>query len=321
VSVSRPVFVVPADAPTQIGDSPHLGRLHAAGEVVLFDTKPQTDDEKVARAARADVLVHSRGQVTWPGDVLRQLPNLKLIATCSIGTDSVDLDACREMGITVCNVPGETATIVAEHAIGLLFATARRLAWRTSELKSGRWPQRMDVTLHRKTLGIIGTGNIGCEVARLGSAIGMRVLAWSFHPDDAKARRFGFEYVERNDLLARSDAISLHCKLTDDSRGLVGTAEIARMKRGALLINTARGAIVDTAALVSALHNGHLGGAGIDVYDEEPIAPKHPLLGCEQVVLTPHSADQTPEGIDALNGGCVENVLAFLAGRPRNVVV
>lgn len=318
--MTKPLIVVPGDEPTQIGDSPHLSRLLAVGTVELHDRVPASDEDKIARAREATVLLNSRGHVKWPRHVLAELPHLKLIATCSIGTDSIDLEACREQGITVCNVPGETATIVAEHAIALLFGTARRLAWRTSEMREGRWPMKMDVVLHRRTLGIIGTGNIGCETARLAAALGMRVVAWSFHPNEAKASRFGFEYVEFDELLETSHAISLHCRLSDESRGLIGAAEIARMRPGTLLINTARGPVVDTSALVAALHSGHLGGAGIDVYDREPIPPDHPLLSCEQVVLTPHSADRTPEGVEALNRGCVENILAYLAGRPRNVV-
>lgn len=319
--MTTPVIVVPGDAPVQIGDSPALDRLRDVGTVVVHDTLPASDAEKVERAAGAAVLVNSRGHVKWPGDVLRQLPDLRMIATCSIGTDSYDLDACREMGITVCNVPGRTATIVAEHTIALLFGVARRLAWRTAEMREGRWPQRMDVSLHRRTLGVVGTGNIGCEVARLAGALGMRVVAWSFHPDEAKANQYDFQYVGFDELLETSDAISLHCRLSDRTRGLIGADEIARTRPGTLLVNTSRGPVVDTTALVAALHSGHLGGAGIDVYDREPIPADHPLLSCEQVVLTPHSADRTPEGVDALNQGAVDNVLAFLAGMPQNVVV
>lgn len=320
MSLVDPVFVVPGDVPAQLGTSPQLQRLQDRGRVVVHDTLPADDEEKVARVAEADVLLHSRGKVTWREPVLRRLPHLKLIATCSIGTDSVDVDVCRELGITVCNVPGRTAGLVAEHALALLLGTARRLAWRTAEVKAGRWAFRMDTSLRGRTLGIVGTGNIGCAFAKLAKAIGMNVVAWTFHPDEAKAEACGFRYVGFDELLETSDAVSVHCRLSDDSRGLIGRDEIARLKPGCLLVNTARGPVVDTAALVDALNSGHLGGAGIDVFDEEPLPADHPLLSCEQVVLTPHSADQMPEGAELLNTGCIDNVLAFLSGQPTNVV-
>ena len=146
------------------------------------------------------------------------------------------------------------------------------------------------------------------------------LVAWSFHPSEEKADRLGFQYVELDQLLRQSDAVSLHVKLTDDSRDLIGQRELALMKPGSLLINTARGAVVKSDALVASLQSGQLAGAGLDVFDIEPLPADHPILACEQVVLTPHNADQTPEGIDLLNQGCVENVMAFLNGKPRHVV-
>ena len=148
----------------------------------------------------------------------------------------------------------------------------------------------------------------------------MKVVAWSFHPDPAKAQRLGFEYVERDEVFRRADVVSLHVKLTDDSRHLVAAGELELMRPGALLVNTARGAVVDTAALVAALDSGHLGGAALDVFETEPLETDHPLTRCDHVVLTPHCADQTPEGNDLLNQGCVENTIAFLEGAPRNIV-
>jgi D-3-phosphoglycerate dehydrogenase len=156
---------------------------------------------------------------------------------------------------------------------------------------------------------------------RLAKAIGMEVVAWSFHPSAEKSARLGFRYVDRAELLQTSDAISIHLKLTDESRGWLNADAFSRMKPGALLVNTARGAIVDQAALVAALNSGRLAGAGLDVFEREPLPPDDPLLKCPQVVLTSHAADQLPEGIDAVCGGAVDNILAFFAGRPQNVVL
>ena len=315
------VIVIPGDDPPQLQGSPHLERLKSHGEVILHVDRPATVEDKVRRAGNAVCLINSRGAVKWPGEVLRRLPRLKMITVCGIGTDAIDLEAARELGIVVCNLPGQTAPIVAEHALGLMLAVAKRAWFQTNELKSGRWTSRDNVYLRGKTLGLVGAGSIAAEMARLGRAIGMDVLAWTFHPTPERAARLGVTFVSLEELLSRSDVVSLHVKLTGESRGLIGAEQIRRMKRGALLINTARGPVVESKALVEALNSGHLGGAGIDVFDDEPIPAGHPLLACQQVVLTPHNADQTPEGMELLNAGVVDNVIAFLQGRPRNRVV
>jgi phosphoglycerate dehydrogenase-like enzyme len=314
-------IVIPGDDPPQIQGSPHLDRLRARAEVALYLDRPVTDEEKLTRARDADVLLNSRGIVKWPGHLLRQMPRLKMIAVCGIGTDAIDLDAARDLGIVVSNIGGRTAPVVAEHALALMFAVARRTWYQTNELKQGRWSQVHNVYLRGKTLGLVGAGNIAAVMARLGRAVGMEVIAWSFRPSDERGRALGVRFVDLDELLRTADVVSLHVKLTEQSRGLIGRHEIGLMKPGALLVNTARGAIVDMAALVAALQSGHLGGAGIDVYDVEPLPADHPLLQCEQVVLTPHNADLTPEGMDILNSTTVDNVLAFLDGRPQNRVV
>lgn len=314
-------IVIPGDYPPQLQGSPHLERLKKYGEVTLYTDRPATIQEKVRRARDAVCLINSRGAVKWPGEVLRQLPTLKMIAVCGIGTDAIDLEAARELGIVVSNLPGRTAPIVAEHALGLMFAVAKRAWFQTNELKCGRWTMLDNITLRGGTLGLVGAGSIAAEMAKLAAAIGMKVVAWTFRPSSERAAQLGVRFVALDELLAGSDVVSVHLKLTDQSRGLIGARELAMMNPGSILVNTARGPILDTAALVAALREGRLAGAGIDVYDEEPLPPRHPLLGCDQVVLTPHNADQTPEGMDLLNGGAVDNVIAFLEGRPRNRVV
>lgn len=297
-----------------------MDRLHAVGEVRLHRDRPADNADKVRRCRDAEVLINSRGSVKWPAEVLRELPRLKLIALCGIGADCIDLNATQELGIIVSNIPGRTAGLVSEHALALLFACARQLVQHTAELKSGQWIRRDLVFLRGKTLGVIGTGAIGREMIRLSKAVGMNVIAWSFHPQPELEQQLGFKYVSRDELLSASDAISMHVKLTPDSRHMLGRRELDLMKPGCLLINTARGAIIDTAALVESLRSGHLGGAGLDVFDTEPLPPDHPLLSCPRVVLTPHVADQTPEGMEILNGGAVDNVIAYLNGKPQNIV-
>jgi D-3-phosphoglycerate dehydrogenase len=243
-----------------------------------------------------------------------------MITTCSIGTDMVDLVLAKELGMVVSNQPGRTAPVVAEHMFGLMFALAKRAHFQTAELKAGRWTRQMNIMLQKKVLGIVGTGAIGAEMARLGRAIGMDVLAWTFNPSDARGKELGVRYVELEELLKTSDVVSLHVKLTPDSHHLIAAKELAWMKEGALLLNGARGDVLDLDALHGSLQAGHLAGAGLDVYPQEPLEFDHPILDCEQVVLTPHAADQTPEGVDLLNEGAVDNIIAFLEGKTQNNV-
>jgi phosphoglycerate dehydrogenase-like enzyme len=314
-------IVIPGDNPPQIQGSPHLERLRNYGEVILHTDRPATPEEQLRRLEGANVLLNSRGHVRWRGDLLRQLPDLRMISVVAIGTDAIDLEAARELGIVVTNVPGKTAFIVAEHALMLMLAAARGAWYYTQRLKSGLWTGRYLTCLHGRTLGLLGAGNIAAATARLGQAIGMKVQAWTFHPSPEREGEMGVRFVDREELLKTSDVVSIHLKLTDQSRGMIGARELALMKPGAILVNTARGAIVDSVALVEALNAGRLGGAGLDVFEKEPLPADHPLLACEQVVLTPHNADQTPEGMDLLNQGAVDNIIAFLEGRPENRVV
>lgn len=319
--MKRLKIVIPGDDPPQIQDSPHLNRLKPYGDVILYKDRPETITEKINRTKEADIIINSRGLVKWYADTLKQLPKLKLISLCSIGTDMIDLIEAKKKGIVVCNQPGRTAPVVAEHSFGLMFALAKRTAYMTSNLKSGKWYRMDNIYLQGKTLGIIGTGHIGSEMARLGNAIGMNVIAWTYNPSDKRAQKLNIKYVSMDDLLRTSDVVSLHVKLTDDSYHLIGKRELALMKQNALLINVARGQVIDTNAVVHALKNGNIGGVAVDVYDQEPTPPDHPLLRCEHVILTPHCADMTPEGIDLLNEGAVDNIIAFLNNKPQNVVV
>ena len=314
----RVSIVVPGDYPVQIAGSPHLEKLKPYGDVVLFTDRPPSSAEKVKRAEEAEVIMNTRGAVTWGEQEFKHLPKLKLISICSIGTDMIDLVAARERGITVCHLPGRTAPVVAEHIFGMMFALSKRAAFFTAEMKAAGWPRKNNVMLQGKVLGVIGTGSIGADMARLARAIGMDVVAWTFNPSPERGEKLGVRYVELDELLETSDVVSLHVAVSDQTRGMIGKCELGLMKPGALLVNGARGAIVDTTALVEALHSGHLGGAAVDVYEQEPPPADHPLFACEQVILTPHCADMTPEGVELLNSGVVENVIEFLEGRPQN---
>ena len=316
----RVKILVPGDDPRQIAGSPQLARLEPFGDVTLHLDRPEDTAAKISRATGFDIIINTRGVVEWREPELRALPGLKMLTTCSIGTDMIDLVAARDLGIVVSNQPGRTAPVVAEHMFGLLFTVAKRAAFQTAQIRDRQWVRRMNLTVQGKVLGIVGTGNIGAQMARLGRAMGMQVIAWTFHPSEGRARELGVRFVELDQLLAEADFVSLHVALTDDTRHLVDRRELMRMKPDAVLLNGARGGVVNLDALAQVLQEGHLGGAGLDVFPDEPFVERHPITDCEQVVLTPHAADQTPEGVELLNEGAVDNVIAFIEDRPQNNV-
>jgi D-3-phosphoglycerate dehydrogenase len=311
------VFADPEGGPPP--DEAVLASLRAHGSVEVHTEPPATPEDRLAAALGAEVIVNAAPMV-WGYRLLSRLPGLRMISLSSVGTDMVNLEAARELGITVAHQGGNTAPIVAEHELALLLAAAKRLGFHTAELRAGRWTRRETVYLAGKRLGVIGTGNTGARMAQLGRAIGMEVVAWSFHPSEEKARALGLRYVELDELLASSDAVTLHVASSEETRGLIGREQLARMKRGAILVNGSRGAVVDTDALVEALASGQIGSAGLDVYDPEPLPADHPLRASEQVVLSPHIADNNPEGHAFMFNDAVANAVAFLDGRPQNVV-
>lgn len=311
------VFADPEGGPPPDGEM--LAPLAAHGAVEVYDAPPASLAERLAAARGAEIIVNAAPMV-WGYRMLSQLPGLRLISLSSVGTDMVNLVAARELGVTVAHQGGNTAPIVAEHEFALLLAAAKHLGFHTGELRAGRWTRHETVYLAGKRLGVVGTGNTGSRMAQLGRAIGMEVVAWSFHPSEEKARALGLRYVELDELLASSDAVTLHVASSDETRGLIGRRELAQMKRGAILVNGSRGDVIDTDALVAALQSGHLAAAGLDVFDPEPLPPDHPLRACAQVVLSPHIADNNAEGHAFMLGDAVANAVAFLEGRPQNVV-
>ena len=313
----RVKIVIPGDQPTQIADSPQLARLEPYGEVIVHRDRPASPEEKLARVRGAQVVLNSRSAVTWREADFAQLPDLKMIATCSVGLDAIDVAAAKQRGIVISNQPGVNAPFVAEHMFGLMFAVAKQAYVQTAALKRGEWRLPVNAMLQGKRLGIVGTGAIGGHVARLAKAIGMEVVAWTFHPSEERAKALGVRFVELDELLSSSDVVSLHVRLTDESRGLISAKRLALLKPSAILLNGARGPVVDHAALVAALKAERLFGAGLDVFPEEPLPANDPILECERVVLTPHAADQTPEAVDATNADAVNNVIAFLEGKVR----
>jgi D-3-phosphoglycerate dehydrogenase len=232
-----------------------------------------------------------------PTEMLRDCPSLKHVIFLGTGARSyMDPEALAALGITVHTIKGYGDIAVAEHTIALMWAAARGLAAMDRAMRGGVWLRTEGVQLHGKTLGLLGYGGIAGEVARIAAGAGMRVIAWNRTPRTAP----GVEFLGMDDMLAQSDVLSLHLLLTDETRGIIGAEQLGRLKPGAILVNTARGALVDEAALIDALRAGRIAHAALDVFDEEPMGAGHPLTELERVTLSAHSAFRTPEASDTL---------------------
>jgi len=265
-------------------------------------TLPEAEIAAALAGCQAYYVGGTRGELapTWQvtGDFLRRFPNIMLVVSQAAGFDTVDLPACEAAGVPLINQAGGNAAAVAEHAIGMMLVLLRRLKEADALLRAGRVRDRnalMGRELGHCTVGLVGCGHTGSRTGRLAAAFGCRALAFDPHIDRATAAQRGAEKVDLATLLADSDVISLHCPRTTDTMGLFGASEFARMRPGALFISTARGGVHDEAALYEALRSGHLGGAGLDVWDPEPPAPDNRLLSLATVIATPHLAGVTRE--------------------------
>ncbi|MBI4233490.1 MAG: glycerate dehydrogenase [Chloroflexi bacterium] len=313
-------IVVPDDAPPAVAGSPVEARLRELGQLRIYPSLSATEEVTAERIRDAQVVINVRATTPLTAKVLRQCPHLKHIAVFGIGVDNIDLAACQELGITVTNTPGYSAAAVAEAAIALALAVVRRIPQNDRLIRQDGWAREPVGQLHGKTLGVIGVGAIGQRTARLGAALGMRVIAWTFHPSPERAQEYGVEFLSLGELLRAADVVSLHLPLTEASRGLLGRRELGLMKPTAVLVNTARGAIVDEEALAEALRERRIGGAGLDVFAVEPLPPGHPLKALDSVVLSPHNAAMTPETALAGLQMVAENIAAWLEGNPSRVV-
>jgi phosphoglycerate dehydrogenase-like enzyme len=316
------VIVVPDDFPSVFAGSQAHERARALGDVQVFSERGADDErELIRRLGSARIAINIRAHAHFSEAVFAACPSLKLVSVWGTGTDNIDLNAAGMRGVTVCNTPGINAFAVAEHALTLMLAVARKITLLDAEMRKGRWPREMLTQLLGKTLGVLGMGTIGARVAALGRGIGMHVLAWSAQGDDARIRGAGARPATKEDILRTADVISLHTRLTPDTRGLIGKKEFALMKPTAILVNTGRGALVERDALLAALRERRIVGAGLDVFHQEPISPEDPLLQLPNVVCSPHNAGQTPEVIRDGLLAAVENVENFLRGKPRNLIV
>ncbi|MDQ2801215.1 MAG: D-2-hydroxyacid dehydrogenase family protein [Pseudomonadota bacterium] len=296
-------------------------KLEARAELTFFADAFADEADAAQKLAPFEIVLAMRERTHFTGSLLRSLPRLKMLGTTGGRTLSLDMATATALGIVVCNTgsgPGSAAT--AELALGLMLAAFRAIPEGDAAMRAGGFQHGVPVgsVLEGKTLGILGLGRIGAHLARYGQALGMSVLAWSQNLTAEKARAEGATFVAKDELLARSDAITLHLVLSDRTRGVIGRTEIARMKLGAVLVNTSRGPLVDEAALLEAVRAGHI-VAAVDVYDREPLPADHPLRGAPNTVLTPHLGYGVREVWEQFYPESVENALAFLDGKPVRV--
>ena len=274
------------------------------------------NEDAVANAlGEFEVLLVMRERTPLPASLLERLPKLKLIVTTGMRNLSIDMQAARARGIDVCGTQMLPYPAF-EHAWGLILALAKNVCAEDRLMREGGWQAGPTTGLKGRTLGVLGLGKLGSQAARVGNAFDMNVIAWSQNLTDERARECGATRVERDALLAESDFVTIHLVLSERTRGLIGHQELARMKRDAFLVNTSRGPIVDEHALVEALGNGVIAGAGLDVYDEEPLPADHPLRRTPNALLTGHTGYSTREAFDVMYPDSLECLQAWLGGQP-----
>lgn len=294
-------------------------RLPADSQIEAFRDHLADETALARRLEPFDVVVAMRERTAFPRSLLELLPNLRLLVTTGMRNASFDMQAAKERGVLVCGTGGQP-TPTAELTWGLIIGCVRHIAEEDRATRAGRWQTTIGPTLHGATLGCLGLGNLGSQVAKIGLAFGMNVIAWSQNLTPERAEQVGAKLVSKDELFAQSDVVSVHLVLSDRTRGLVGARELALMKPAAFLINTSRGPIVEEAALIEALRQRRIAGAGLDVFDEEPLPPEHSFLQMDNTLITPHLGYVTLETYDRFYGEAVDDILAWLGGSPVRVV-
>jgi phosphoglycerate dehydrogenase-like enzyme len=288
-----------------------IRRLRERADVHIFDA-PVGDP---ATLDGFDALVANRERTRFTRDLLERLADVRIIAQTGNHAPHIDMSAARDLGIIVARASGGFSIGTAELAIGLAIAAMRQIPAMDGAIRRGEWPRPLTPILYGKTLGVVGLGKVGRHVAAIGTAFGMRVVAWSPRLDPATASAAGVEALGLDEVMATADIVSIHAALTPDSRGLIDARRIGLMKPGAFLINTARGPIVVEAALIAALTERRIAGAGLDVFDEEPLPRGHPLTTLPNVLLTPHIGWPTDDGYERFAAAAADVLIAYLDGR------
>jgi phosphoglycerate dehydrogenase-like enzyme len=288
-------------------------------KIDVYHDRVVIEDALVDRLLPYDILVIMRERTPFPQRLIERLANLKLLVTSGRVNRAIDLAACQKNGVVVCGTES-SKNAPAELAWGLILSLARRIPQQDRAVRQGIWGEGIGTALEGKVLGILGLGNLGTQVARVGLAFGMQVIAWSQNLTQQRAAAVGAVWVKKDDLFANSDIISIHIVLSHRTRGLIGAHEIGLMKPSACIVNTSRGPIVQEAVLIEALSKGRIAGAGLDVFDDEPLSPDHPYVSLPNTVLTPHIGYVTKESFRTYFNQALEDVVAWLAGKPVRVI-
>jgi phosphoglycerate dehydrogenase-like enzyme len=297
--------------------------LLAVAEVVFFEQAFRDEEDAARKLADFEVVLSMRERTPFPKSLIDRLPVLRMLGITGSSNASLDLEVCTEKGIVVSNTVGggSEAAATAELALGLLLSAARAIPAADANMRAGYFQEDLPagISLAGKTIGILGLGRLGSHMARYCQALNMKVLAWSENLTAEKAEAAGAEFVSKQELLSRSDAVSIHLVLSPRSRGLIGAADLAMMKEGAILINTSRGPIIDEAALIEAVQARRI-VAALDVFNREPLPAEHPLRSSPNTILTPHLGYGVQETWKVFYGQSVENAVAFLSGSPIRVL-
>lgn len=288
-------------------------------EITVFRDTITDPDALAQRLAPFDAILAMRERTPFPRALIERLPNLRLLITTAARNRSIDAAACAERGIVFCGT-GSFGDPTTDITWGLILNLMRDIPAQQASLRAGQWQTSVGWGTEGRTLGVIGLGKLGARAAKVGLALGMKVIAWSQNLTEERAAEVGVTRVDKATLLSTADVVTLHLILSDRSRGIIGAADLAQMKPTAFIVNTSRGPLIDQDALIAALKAGTIAGAGIDVFDTEPLPPGHPILSAPNTVLTPHLGYVTQQNYRAYYAGAVEAITAFNAGAPVRVI-
>lgn len=296
-----------------------INQIEQIAEFTLYEGAPKSREEFLKRIKNADGIILGQN---LPNDVMSECDGLKFISFVGYGVKSyLDIDFATKQGIKIANTRHYGDDAVAEHALALMLALSKNIAESDTKMKKGIWDKsKTSIELKEKTIGLVGMGGIGERTSELCKALGMNVISWTFNPDEKRSKQLGVPFVSLEELFSRSDYISLHLPYTNETKNIIGENELSQVKKGAILINTARSQLIDGESLNKALLDGRLLGAGLDVFDEEPIPDDDPLLNLDNVILTPHVGYNTPESVSNMMEIAVNNVLKYFKGTPENIV-
>ena len=289
-------------------------------EIKVFNAHLGAADKVIAALQGFDIVCAMRERTAFPRAVIEKLPQLKLLITTGLRNASIDVAAAKERGVVVCGTPA-VGSPTSGIAVGLTLELTRRIGYENARMKAGvPWQTTIGMDLEGLTLGVLGLGKLGARTAKIAQAFGMKVIAWSQNLTPEKCAEIGVGYVAKEDLFRQSDIVTIHVVLSQRTRGLVGAKELGLMKPSAYIINTSRGPIIEETALLAALREKKIGGAGLDVFDTEPLPIDHPLRKMDNVVLTPHLGYVAQQNYRAYFGGVVDDIRAFLHGKPVRVM-